>query len=188
MSKPSLLAEYETADALVAAARELHERGYTDLDAYSPYPLHDADELLGLAPSKIPWLVLAGGLLGALGGYGFQYFITVIDYYLDIGNRPQHSPLAYIPITFEMGILLAAFAAFGSVFVLCRLPRLWHPVFEVPGFERATIDRFFLEVRGGDPKFDRVRTTGDLEATRPLRVVPVAGEPDSHGRRQGVEP
>jgi hypothetical protein len=177
--KPSLLAEFASGDALLAAARALRAQGYRDLDAYTPYPLHGADEVLGLSRSKIPWLVLAGGLIGASGAYLLQYFIAAVDYWIDIGNRPQHSPLAYIPITFEMGILLAAFAAFGSVFALCGLPRLWHPVFEVPGFDRATIDRFFLEVRGEDPRFDRAKTSADLEATHPLRVVPCGEETHS---------
>jgi hypothetical protein len=170
--RPSVgvLAEYETADAMLAALRALRAAGYTRLDIYTPYPIHGSDEALGLPRSKLPYIAFAAGMLGAAGAYLLQWWMNAVDYPLNVGGRPAHAAPAFIIITFEMGVLFAALAAFLSVFAFAKLPELWHPLFEVPGFERATIDRFWLSVDTDDPHFGK-GTRDVLQGTSPLQVV-----------------
>ncbi len=172
---PSLLAEFESADAFVAATRELRSQGYTELNGFMPFLPHGALEAAGFPRSRLPAMVLGAALLGAGGAYLLQWYTVAYDYVLNVGGRPPHSPV-FVPITFEMGILAAAFCALLGALALARLPALWHPVFDAPGFERASIDRFWLGVAETDPKFDeaelrkRLQSLGALQITR----VPVA--------------
>jgi hypothetical protein len=133
-------------EKMLGAARRLREMGYTDLDAYTPYPLHDADDALKVPRSKVPLLVAAGGFTGAVSGYLLQWFANVKDFPINVGGRPIHAWPLNIPITFELGVLLAALSAFIGVFALSGLPRPHHPVFEVEGFRRASVDRFWVSV------------------------------------------
>ena len=167
----ALLAEFMSADELLHAGRTLREKGYRRLDAFSPFPLHDAEEAFGLRRSRLPMAVVVAGFTGATLAYLFQYWMAQIDYDINVGGRPSHAPLAFFPITFEMGVLFASFTALIGLFVLCRLPRLHHPVFEVEGFERASIDRFWVLVDERDGRFDRARTEEELKAMGALRVV-----------------
>jgi hypothetical protein len=121
--------------------------------------------------SWLSWIVLAAGLTFGGAAYLLQWWINVIDYPLNIGGRPYHSAPAFIPITFEMAVLFGGAAALISAIVLGGLPRLWHPVFEVDGFERASIDRFWVAVGAGDPALDRARVTAALNSAGALRVV-----------------
>jgi hypothetical protein len=166
-----LLAEFETGDGVLAAAEALREKGYTRLDGYLPYPLHGAEEAFGVRRSTLGRYVLAAGLTGASLAYGFQYWMAKVDYDINVGGRPSHAPLSFFPITFEMGVLFAAFAAVITLLAKCGLPRLHHPVFEVEGFERASIDRFWIVVDESDPKFDRAGTETDLKQHGAMRVV-----------------
>jgi len=168
-----LIAEFEKPDELLAAVQKTREFGYRRIDAYAPYPLQGLSEALGLAPSPVPFFVLAGAVAGAVGGYAMQYFATVIDYPLNIGGRPLHSWPTYIPITFEVMILLGAFAAVISVFVLNGLPQPYHPVFNVPEFKRATIDRFYLSIEKRDPNFDLQSTRAFLQRLGATQVSEV---------------
>jgi hypothetical protein len=169
--RAEILAEFETEQQLSAAARTLRAQGYRALDAYIPYPAAEVEEALGLRRSWLSRYVLVAGLVGAGAAYVAQWWISAVDYPLNIGGRPQHSPLAFVPITFEMGVLLAALVAVAALLLLAGLPRLWHPVFAVPGFERATIDRFWLSISAADPQFDRLRTAQELAATGPLQIA-----------------
>ena len=171
MTAGLLLAEYDTPEALLAAARRMRELGYHRLEAYTPYPVSGAEDALGLRPSRLPYIALGAGLTGASGAYLLQWWMTTISYPLNVGGRPPHNPLAFVPITFEMAVLFAAFASFITVLVKADLPRLWHPVHEVPGFERASIDRFWLSVDGRDHNFERARTAAELAETGSLRVA-----------------
>lgn len=166
-----LLAEFDSGDALLGAAAALRERGYTRLDGFLPYPVHGAEEAFGVPRSTLPRYVLAAGLLGAGLAYLFQWWMADVDYDLNVGGRPSHAPLAFFPITFEMGVLFAAFTAVIVLLVKCGLPRLHHPVFEVEGFERASIDRFWIAVDERDPKFDRAAAEEELRRRGALRVV-----------------
>lgn len=151
MARPAwMLAEFPSSDALIEAVRTLRRQGYSDLDAYSPYPIDGMSEALGLRRSPVPLFVLGGGLLGAGLAYFMQWWMATVDYPLNIGGRPAHSPPPFIPITFELAVLLAALSAFFGVFAWIGLPRLHHPVFSVEGFANVTVDGFWVGV-GTEP-------------------------------------
>jgi hypothetical protein len=139
-----LVAEFRTPEALVAAARALREAGHRGLDTYTPYPVIAVEEALGLRRSPVPRYALAGGLLGAAGGYVMQWWTNAVDFPINVANRPPHSPPAFIPITFELGVLFSAFAIFFGLMALFRLPRLHHPVFEAESFRSASVDAFWV--------------------------------------------
>ena len=141
-----VLAEFRDEAALCAAARRLRELGHRRLDAYSPVPLHGIDEALGLRRSIVPLIALIGGVSGAVGGYVMQWWMNAVDYAINVGNRPFHSPPANIPITFECGVLVSAIAIVVAVIALAGLPRTHHPVFEVEGFRTASLDALWLSV------------------------------------------
>jgi hypothetical protein len=166
-----LLAEFEAPDAMLETLRALRALGYRRLDAYSPFPVPGAEDALGLGRSRLPRAVFLGGALGLVWSYWLQWFLNAAVYPVNDGGRPAHAPPAFIPATFETTILFAAFAAFFGVLLLSRLPRLWHPVFEVEGFERAAIDRFFVGVDARDPSFDAALVAKTLARSRPLRIV-----------------
>lgn len=152
-----MMGEFTTPDALLDAARKVRALGFTDVDTYSPYPLHGADEALGLRRSRVPLVVLAGGLAGATLGYFMQYWMNAVDYAINVGGRPLNSPPQYLPITFECGVLLAALSAFfGLLFGFLRLPQPYHPVFEVESFRRASVDRFWLSVASTEGVSEKV--------------------------------
>lgn len=175
--QPRLQAEFPSADALAAGVGVLRALGYRELEIYSPFPLPDIEPELGIRPGRLPKFVFAGGLLGAILGYGIQWYADVWVYPLRVGGRPVHAVPAFIPATFEATVLGAAFAAFFGLLIALRLPALWHPVFEVDGFERATVDRFWLGVDRRDPHFDPAGTRDTLAQLHPLRVVAVPEEP-----------
>jgi hypothetical protein len=166
-----MMAEFASGPALLDGIRALRLCGVWRIDAFTPYEVAGLQDVLGVPRSRLSWIVLAAGLVGGGGAYLLQWWINVIDYPLNIGGRPYHSAPAFIPITFEMAVLFASAAALICAIVLGGLPRLWHPVFEVDGFERATIDRFWLAVDGGDAALDRLRIAGALQAAGVLRVV-----------------
>jgi hypothetical protein len=152
------MAEFNEPNGLVAAARRVHEAGYRKVDAFSPYPMEALTEALGFHSSRLPLLVLVGGVTGLLAGYGLQYWASVIEYPMNIGGRPFHSWVSFIPPTFETTILFAALTAVLGMLALNGLPEPYHPVFNVPTFALATKDRFFLCIEATDPKFDLDQT------------------------------
>jgi len=159
-----LMAEFHDPEQIVKAARKVHEAGYTKVDAYTPYPIEELSEALELHRSPLPLMVLGGGILGALAGYGLEYWSSVIAYPLNIGGRPLHSWPAFIVPAFETTILLAAGTAVLGMLALNRLPEPYHPVFNVPSFAMASRDKFFLCVEAEDPKFDKAETRKLLES------------------------
>ena len=176
MTKPvyGLMAEFEEPSALVNAARAAREKGYRKLDAYSPFPIEELSEALHLHKNKLPLIVLLGGITGGLTGYLLQYYVTVVNYPINIGGRPLHSWPAYIVITFELTILFAAISAVLGLMALCGLPMPYHPVFNVPRFAFASRNRFFLCIEATDPLFDREKTGQFLETLEPKEVSEVA--------------
>ena len=168
-----LMAGFETHEQLLAAARKSHDAGYRRLDAYSPFPIEGLAESLGHSRTAVPLIVLIGGIVGCLGGYFLAWYSMAVDYPLNIGGRPLNSWPMFIPITFEMTILIASISAFLSVLILNRLPKLYHPVFNVEEFARASRDRFFLCIESRDPKFDRVETRKFLESLEPYHLAEV---------------
>jgi hypothetical protein len=167
------MAEFDDPTALVAAARRVREEGYTHTDAYTPFPVEEVAEALGVRHTRLPLVVLIGGLAGCVGGYFMQYYAAAVSYPLNVGGRPLHSWPAFIPITFECTILAAAFAAVLGMLALNRLPEPNHPAFNVPRFALASRDRFFLAIEATDPKFDRDATWDFLEGLGPREVVEV---------------
>lgn len=168
-----LMAEFDGPDDLLEAARRAYEEGYRRLDAYSPFPVPGLAEAIGFRRTRLPLIVLFGGLVGGLGGYYLQYWISAIDYPLNVGGRPLHSWPAFIPVTFELTVLVAALAAVLGMLALNGLPMPHHPVFNVPAFELATRNRFFLCIEATDPQFDVVETKSFLETLKPSGVFEV---------------
>jgi hypothetical protein len=158
-----LLAEFDSPTELVDAARAVRDAGYTTTDAFSPFPIHDIDEALGVKRSILPYLCFAGGIVGLLSGIGLQYFVHVIDYPIIVGGRPHLSLPAMIPPAYELTILFTAFTAVFGMLFLNGLPRPYHPVFNVPRFALATREKFFLLIEANDEKFDYDETRKFME-------------------------
>jgi hypothetical protein len=165
-----IMAEFKTPEALMEAVRAAKRAGYTRLDAFSPFPLSDLAKELGVRTSAIPWIALIAGLTGAVIQYASQYWMNAIDYPLNVGGRPLHSWPAFIPASLIVAILWAGAATLIGLLLILRLPRLHHPVFAVPGFERASEDRFFLCILQDDPNFDSTAIREFLGALSPLAV------------------
>ena len=169
-----VMAEFENPSALVNAARAAREKGYRKLDAYTPFPIEELTDALHLHHNKLPLMVLCGGIIGGLSGYLLQYYVTVVYFPINIAGRPLHSWPSYIVITFEMTILFAALTAVLGLMGLCGLPSPYHPVFNVPRFDQASRDRFFLCIEAGDPLFDKEQTSAFLATLHPREVSEVA--------------
>ena len=161
------LAEFKTPSELVTAASQAREAGYRRMEAHSPFPVEGLAEAIGFRKNRIPAVVFVGGLLGGLGSFAMQYFSAVMDYPLNVGGKPLNSWPAFIPVTFECTILMAAFAAVFGMLFLNGLPMPYHPVFNVPQFSRASRDRFFLFIRWDDSKFDERETRAFLQGFNP---------------------
>ena len=166
-----IMAEFDNPSALVAAARRTHEAGYRRINGYSPYPIEELDEAIGFTRTTLPLIVLAGGILGGLGGFFMQYWMEVINYPLNVGGKPYNSWPAFIPITFETTVLCAAFAAVLGMLMLNKLPQPYHPVFNAPNFALATRDRFFLVIEANDPKFKYSEATQFMKTLEEARDV-----------------
>ena len=168
-----LMAEFEDPSAAVSAAQRAYAEGYRRMDAYSPYPIEVLSEAIGVHSTKMPLIVLIGGIVGGLAGYLMQYYLLVIDYPLNVGGKPFHSWPQFIPITFECTVLGAALAAVFGMLALNGLPEPYHPVFNAPNFALASRDRFFVLVEATDPRFDRERTAALLRSLGPREVTDV---------------
>lgn len=168
-----MMAEFETPPALLDAVRRARQAGYRKMEAYTPYPIEELAHDIGHEHSALPWIVLAGGIVGAVAGFGLQYWASVISYPVNIGGRPFNSWPSFIPVTFECTILLAALAAVLGMLALNGLPMPHHPVFNVERFEHASRDRYFLCIQARDPKFERETTRRFLESLAPYEVEEV---------------
>ena len=168
-----LMAEFDDASALVQAAHRAHHAGYRRMDAYSPFPIEELSEAIGFHHTNVPLVVLIGGLLGGLSGFLMQYWISAINYPVNVAGRPLNSWPAFIVVTFEMTILGAALFAVLGMLALNGLPMPYHPVFNVERFAFASKDRFFLCIEARDPKFDRKVTEEFLRSLNPRDVMEV---------------
>lgn len=169
-----IAAEYETPEALTAAADKARLAGYVKMDAYTPFPIEGLSQALGIRDKWILILMLIGGFVGVTNGFLLQYWGSVASYPLNIGGRPIISWPQMVVIMFELTILTTALTGVFSMFILNGLPELYHPMFNLPGFERASQDRFFLCIEQKDKKFDVSETTNFLQTTGALRVDEVA--------------
>jgi hypothetical protein len=168
-----LMAEFDNPTALVEAATKARLAGYRKMDAFSPIPIHELDEALGLKRTRLPLLVLLGGIVGGVGGFSLESWASAIAYPMNVGGRPLISWPQFIPVTFETTVLGAALTAFFGMWALNRLPQPYHPVFNCAAFSRASTDRFFLMIETTDPRFDRTGTWAFLESTHPVGVSEV---------------
>jgi hypothetical protein len=168
-----LMAEFESPTALVEAAHRAREAGYTRMDGFSPFPIEELTEALGVRPTRLPLLVLIGGLVGCLGGFFMQWYSATQDYPINVGGRPHNNWPMFMPVTFELTVLVAGLTAVFAVLALNGLPQPYHPVFNVPRFALATRDRFFLCIEATDPKFDRAGTREFLQGLHPREVSEV---------------
>ncbi len=168
-----VMAEFETPQEILQAVRRARREGYRNMDAYTPYTVEGLASELGLPRTRVPFVVLIAGLVGAAVGFFMQYWSMAVDYPFDVGGRPQNSWPVFIPITFEVMVLVASFATLFGMLFLNGLPRPHHPVFNVPRFARASQDRFFLCIEATDPRFDREATKQFLAGLRAKDVVEV---------------
>lgn len=168
-----LLAEFTTPQALLAAANAARGHGYTRMDAYSPFPVDGLARALGQRRSRLPLVFLLGGIAGGSGGYFMQWYAMVISYPLNVAGRPFHSWPSFVPVTFELTILIAALSGVLGLFLAMKLPKPHHPIFNASEFERATDDRFFLCLESTDPQFSLEAARHFLEGMEPERIMEV---------------
>lgn len=168
-----LLAEYETPGELYRACEKVRDAGYGAWDAHTPFPVHGLEKAMGLRPSIVPWIVAVMGFSGAGLGYLMQWWMSAVDYPLIISGKPFNSYQAFVPVIFELGILLGSFGAVFGMLGLNRLPTLYHSLFNSDRFARVTDDRFFISIEARDPKYDPARTRTLLESTGALHVEEV---------------
>lgn len=168
-----VMAEFDSPETLLEAARESRQAGYREVDAFTPYPIEELSHELGHHHSRLPLIVLIGGIIGAVGGFALQYWTAVINYPLVVGGRPLNSWPAFVVPTFETTILCASLAAVLGMFFLNGLPMPYHPVFNNPRFALASRDRYFLVIKVKDPKFDLTETRSFLEGLHPNGVAEV---------------
>jgi hypothetical protein len=171
LRKAGILAEYDTPASVFHAAEKIRDAGFEKWDVHTPFPIHGMDDAMGLKPTPLGWISLAGGLTGGSFAFWMQWWMGGIDYPLNIGGKPSFALHSSIPVMFELTILLTAFGTLFGMLGLNRLPQLYHWVFGSEPFKRATDDRFFISIEAEDPKFDRARTT--LEKTHPLQIEDV---------------
>jgi hypothetical protein len=165
-----LMAEFDDVNSLTEAAKRTYAEGYRKMDAYSPFPIEPVWEAMHVHDRPVSFFVLCGGLVGMVTGFGLCYWVSTIAYPLNIGGRPLNSWPAFIPVTFELTILIASFCAVISMLALNGLPMPYHPVFNVPSFSRASQDKFFLAIEAVDPKFDRTKTFEFLKSLGPREI------------------
>jgi hypothetical protein len=168
-----LLAEYETAADLYQACERVRDAGYGAWDAYSPFPVHGLERAMGLRASMVPWIVCVMGFTGAGLGFLLQYWSSVIAYPLIISAKPLNSYPAFVPVTFELGILLGSFGAVFGMLGLNKLPQLYHSLFNSKRFSKVTDDKFFIAIEAKDPRYDVERTRTLLESTGAVAVEEV---------------
>ncbi|HEY2785666.1 MAG TPA: DUF3341 domain-containing protein [Fimbriiglobus sp.] len=168
-----LLAEFETADRLIEATKAAKAAGYNRMDGYSPYPIPEVADALNFPRSEIGAIMFIGGMCGAIFGLYMETFATAIDYPIVIGGKPYFSLPMYVPIMWELLVLTASLTGTIGLFALCGLPQPYHPLFNVPQFDRASRDRFFLAIEAVDPQYDAVKTRVFLETLTPASIAEV---------------
>lgn len=168
-----VVAEFDNPEDLVVAALRASESGFTKMDAYTPFPVDGLAQALGMNDVRVKWIIFVGGLLGLAGGMGLMYYVSVVDYPLNVGGRPFFSWPAFIPVAFECTVLIAAFGAVFGMLGLNGLPKPYHPIFDASNFERASQDRFFLCIEAEDPQFEEAEDfLSDVGAVAVTEVEP----------------
>jgi hypothetical protein len=174
VERHGLLAEFVDPEQLLAAAEQTQRAGYRRVEAYSPFPVEGVAEILHPEPTRMPLVVLVGGIIGGLSGYGLQYYVHAISYPITVAGRPDNSIPSFVPVTFELTILFAALFGFVGLLAANGLPMPYHPVFNAPSFVRASRDRFFLCIEASDPRFNAAETRAFLLRLGAREVTDVA--------------
>lgn len=167
----ALLGEFDSPEALERAVDTLREQGYVRMEAFTPHPMPALEEKLGIPRSWSPWVMLAGGLIGASFAFCLQYWLNGVSYPLNVGGRPLFSAPAFIPITFETTVLFASLFGFAFWLIISRLPTLDDPILRVEAFRSVSIDRFWLAIALSDPSFDAARSVEQLRSAGALRTL-----------------
>ncbi len=173
-----VLAEYDTPGELLEAARKVRDAGYSEFDCYTPFPVHGMDEAMGIKRTILPLIVFGGGAIGLLGGIFLQWWMNAYNWPWNIGGKPAWSIPANVPIAFEGTILFSVFASFFGMWILNKLPQMWHPFFRSDRFARVTDDAFVLGIEAKDKRFDRVATSKLLKDAGAIGVEDVYLEGD----------
>lgn len=168
-----LLAEFDDVNDAITAAQSAYAAGYRKMDAYAPFPVEELSEAIGFHKNGVALICLVGGLLGCTGAFTLQWWINTISYPVNIGGRPMNSWPSFIIVTFEMTILFSGLSAVFGMLALNGLPMPYHPVFNVPRFDLASKDRFFLIVFSSDKKYDAAGTRKFLESLNPISIAEV---------------
>ncbi|HJT69033.1 MAG TPA: DUF3341 domain-containing protein [Terriglobales bacterium] len=168
-----LMAEFDNVNDAIVAAQRSYAAGYRKMDAYAPFPVEELSEAVGFHKDGVALVCLVGGLLGCSAAYILQWWINTISYPVNIGGRPLHSWPSFIIVSFEMTILFSGLSAVFGMLSLNGLPMPYHPVFNVPQFEGASRDRFFIVIFSSDKNYDAVRTRQFLEGLSPISVAEV---------------
>jgi hypothetical protein len=168
-----IMAEFSEPEQLLHAARAAYKAGYRRMDAYSPYAVEGVAEAIGFHRTRLPLVMLFGGICGAIIAYAMQWYSAVVDYRLNVGGRPLHSWPAFIPITFELTILFAAIAGLLGMLWMNGLPKPYHPVFNAPDFKLASQTRFFLCIEADDRVFNQHAVHEFLLSLTPVRITEV---------------
>jgi hypothetical protein len=168
-----IVAEFDDPNALVAATAKAHSEGYRVMDAYAPFPIEELHHAIGAPPSRLPLIVLVGGVLGCIGGFSLESWANAVAYPLNVAGKPFIAWPMFIPVTFECTILGASLAAVFGMLALNRLPQPYHPIFNHPRFATASTDRFFLCIEAADPKFHLDRTRAFLQTLGSREVTTV---------------
>ena len=168
-----VMAEFDTADKLVAATEKAADAGYSRMDGYSPYPVGEVADALGFPRSEIGAIMFIGGMCGATLGFLLQYYLNAALYPLNVGGKPYFSWPQFIPIAWEVLVLTACMSGLFGLVSLCGFPQPYHPVFNVPQFARATRDRFFLCIESVDPEFELGKVKDFLATLEPLSIAEV---------------
>jgi mono/diheme cytochrome c family protein len=165
-----VLAEFDTPGELVEAAKRVRDAGYTEFDCYTPFPVHGIDEAMGIKRTILPLLIFGGGFAGTVGGLFLQWWCNAYNWPWNISGKPAWSIPANVPIGFETTILAAVLTAFFGMWILNKLPQVWHPFFRLERFGRVTDDAFLLGIEAKDERFDREKTTKLLQDAGAIAV------------------
>ena len=165
-----ILAEFRNPKELMDAAREVNRKGFKKWDTYSPFPIHGMEKAMGLKKSKVGWIVLSHAFLGFFGALALMMWTMGVDYPMNISGKPFWNMPAFVPITFELTVLLSAFGAVFGMFFLNGLPKLHNPIFNVERFKKATDDGFFLSIDADDHLFDSKETRKLLEDAKATHI------------------
>jgi hypothetical protein len=170
--RAGVAAEFVSANDLLVAVQKLWDEGYRQLDAFTPHPIEGLEEILYLGRSRLNWLIFPLGMAGAAFAFWLQWYCNAWSYAINVGGRPPYEWVTNIPITFETGVLATSLIGFVALFWSIGLPNLTHPLFSVDGFDRASVDRFWLAIDEHDPQLDGERTAERLRELLAVRVTP----------------